>query len=175
MAISLKRSKRYSRRTFELSCMLIVATMVLHSFISDHSLIETLGNAVSQEEKKNAVRSSPTTSTQLSRQNSHYESRTSKAFVTYWLESDKPYTVKYGRYMRCGVGNGRVELSKPFSDILNVTTYLQTNLKIITVGDSVGMQFHEALEEALEPPPSWKAGTKPITPSITMHGLDMNW
>ena len=126
------------------SMLLLVAGILL--LISNRSFLKTL-STVSQEEKKDDTHA--TTSQQLSRENtSHYESK-SKSFVSYWLESDKPYSIKYGRYMRCPVGNERVELSKPFSEILNVTTYLQTNLKIITVGDSVGMQFHEVLEEAL--------------------------
>ena len=85
-----------------------------------------------------------------------------KPFVSYRLEYGKPYNIKYGQYTRCKLGitrnkfkrnpYRRVPLSKPLFDVLNVTTYLRTNLKIITVGDSVGMQFHQVLEEALEPP-----------------------
>jgi len=43
----------------------------------------------------------------------------------------------------------RVELSDPLQNILNVTTSIQTNLKIMSVGDSVGIQFHNILEEAM--------------------------
>ncbi|VEU41258.1 unnamed protein product [Pseudo-nitzschia multistriata] len=85
-----------------------------------------------------------------------------KPFLTYRLELDKPYSVTYGPHTRCWIGVEtnkwgrkpihRTGLSKPLSDILNVTAYVKTNLRIISVGDSVGIQFHELLEEALEPP-----------------------
>ena len=84
------------------------------------------------------------------------------AFVSYRLEYDKPYSVKYGPYTQCAIGTKtnkfgrkaitRVGLSESLSKILNVTAYLQTNLKIVSVGDSVLMQFHQVLEEALQPP-----------------------
>ena len=87
-----------------------------------------------------------------------------KAFVSYRLEYDKPYSVKYGPHTQCAIGTKtnkfgrrpvtRVGLSESLSKILNVTAYLQTNLKIISVGDSVSMQFHQVLEEALQPPPT---------------------
>lgn len=87
-----------------------------------------------------------------------------KPFVRYWLEYDKPYSLVYANATgQCKIGLThnkwgrkpilREGLDKSLSKILDVTTYLQTNLKIITVGDSVAMQFHQVLEEALEPPP----------------------
>jgi hypothetical protein len=87
-----------------------------------------------------------------------------KVFLSYRLEYDKPYKVKYGPHTQCAVGTKtnkfgrkpitRVGLSQSLSKILNVTAYLRTNLKIISVGDSVSMQFHQVLEEALQPPPT---------------------
>eukprot|EP00536_Pseudo-nitzschia_multiseries_P019153 jgi/Psemu1/293770/fgenesh1_pg.3980_\ len=60
----------------------------------------------------------------------------------------------------------RVELSPPLVDVLNVTALLRTNLKIISVGDSVGMQFHEVLEEALQRP---EPQTEPQIVEIEPH------
>jgi len=160
----------YSRRALERSCLLLVVATILYCIITNQSLKEefniasqeektespTIRRRLPREEKENATHATTfaTTLPQLvPRVKCHYESKHNKAFVNYWLESDKPYSIKFGKYMRCKVEYGRVELYKPFAEILNVTTYLQTNLKIITVGDSVGMQFHHVLEEALEPPP----------------------
>jgi hypothetical protein len=80
-------------------------------------------------------------------------------FIHYQLyHGDRPYNLTFGPWTRCRLGvtfnkRGkkpieRVPLSKQFADILNVTTYIQTNMKIISIGDSVGMQFQEVLEEA---------------------------
>ena len=101
----------------------------------------------------------------------------SKVFVDYILKYDKSYNVTYGPYTQCAIGVKankwgrkkitRVGLSKPFTKILNVTTYLRTNLKIITVGDSVAMQFHEVLEEALHP-------TSPAAAAGVGLGVDHN-
>mmetsp|Transcript_24286 Transcript_24286/g.26084 ORF Transcript_24286/g.26084 Transcript_24286/m.26084 type:complete len:544 (-) Transcript_24286:3431-5062(-) len=85
-----------------------------------------------------------------------------KPFLTYQLHYDKPYQIRYGNNTKCIVGVKtnkfgrkpikRVALNSLLSSVLNVTTTVQTNLKIISVGDSVGIQFHELLEEALQPP-----------------------
>lgn len=93
--------------------------------------------------------------------NSQADSNNKKLFLTYQLHYDKPYNVTYGHNTRCIVGTKynkwgrkpirRVELSHPLRKVLNVTTTINTNLKIITVGDSVAIQFHELLEEALQP------------------------
>jgi hypothetical protein len=37
---------------------------------------------------------------------------------------------------------------EPLAEILDFTTTVETNIKILMLGDSVGMQFHQVLEEA---------------------------
>ena len=86
---------------------------------------------------------------------------TDKLFLNYQLHYDRPYNITFGPFTRCTVGvvynkRGkkpieRVPLASPLHDILNdqVTVNIQTNMKIISVGDSVLMQFHEVLEEAV--------------------------
>lgn len=108
-----------------------------------------------------------------------------KGFLSYRLEYDKPYNVTYGPHTQCAIGITtnkwgrkaitRVGLTEPFSKILNVTAYLQTNLKIITVGDSVGIQFHEVLEEALQPPPSSTTGIGSGNNDTYRTLLDFAW
>lgn len=81
-------------------------------------------------------------------------------FVSYRLHYDRPYNITFGHQTTCKVGITtnkwgrkplkRVPLSSPFQQALDVTTTWATNLRIISVGDSVGMQFHEILEEAAE-------------------------
>jgi hypothetical protein len=72
--------------------------------------------------------------------------------------NSKRYNMTFGYQTTCKVGVTRnkwgrkpverVPLPPQLQDILGVTTFFKTNLRIITVGDSVGMQFHELLEEA---------------------------
>jgi hypothetical protein len=79
-------------------------------------------------------------------------------FLSYQLHNEKPYNVTYGVFTQCKVGVvtnkwgrkpiKRVPLAPDFARILNVTTWFETNLKILMLGDSVGMQFHQILEEA---------------------------
>jgi hypothetical protein len=74
------------------------------------------------------------------------------------LHSDRPYNITYGYFTKCYVGVKankwgrkpikRVALAPDFAGVLGVTTTLETNLKILSLGDSVGMQFHQLLEEA---------------------------
>ena len=93
---------------------------------------------------------------------SDYDNDNEKKFISYQLHYDKPYDITFGHNTKCVVGVKtnkwgrkpirRAALTYPFRKILDVTTTVQTNLKIISIGDSVGMQFHELLEEALQPP-----------------------
>jgi hypothetical protein len=81
-----------------------------------------------------------------------------KPFLSYQLHSNRPYNITYGYFTKCYVGVKlnkwgrkpvkRVALAPDFARVLGVTTTLQTNLKIVSVGDSVGIQFHQLLEEA---------------------------
>lgn len=79
-------------------------------------------------------------------------------FVSYQLHYDQPYNLTFGHQTTCKVGTTtnkwgrnrilRVPLAPAFRRALEVTATVATNLKIISVGDSVGMQFHQVLEEA---------------------------
>ena len=80
-------------------------------------------------------------------------------FLSYQLYyGDRPYNVTYGYFTKCYVGRTtnkwgrkpirRDPLAQPLAQLLNVTTYLQTNLRILMLGDSVGIQLHQLLEEA---------------------------
>jgi hypothetical protein len=91
---------------------------------------------------------------------SHFvaKSKISSHFLSYQLHLDQPYNVTYGFFTKCYVGVTtnkfgrkpikRVPLAQPLADILNFTTTVETNMKILMLGDSVGMQFHQVLEEA---------------------------
>jgi hypothetical protein len=80
-------------------------------------------------------------------------------YIRYQLYANRPYRLTFGPYTQCPLGITynkwgkkplqRVPLPDPLQDIMNMTTFLQTNLKLLTVGDSVGMQFHQILEEAV--------------------------
>jgi hypothetical protein len=84
-----------------------------------------------------------------------------KLFVNYQLLYDQPYNVTFGPFTRCTLGvvynkRGkkpieRTPLSKELHGIIDkdFTVTIQTNMKIISVGDSVLMQFHEVLEESV--------------------------
>ncbi|KAG7363964.1 hypothetical protein IV203_037166 [Nitzschia inconspicua] len=81
-------------------------------------------------------------------------------FIHYQLyQKNRPYNITFGPYTKCRLGitynkRGkkpieRVALPTYLQEIMDVTTYIQTNLKILSVGDSVGIQFHQVLEEAI--------------------------
>jgi hypothetical protein len=84
-----------------------------------------------------------------------------KLFVNYQLHYGQPYNVTFGPFTRCTLGvvynkRGkkpieRTPLSKELHGIIDkdFTVTIQTNMKIISVGDSVLMQFHEVLEESV--------------------------
>jgi hypothetical protein len=88
----------------------------------------------------------------------------SLSFLSYQLSHDRPYNLTFAPYTQCKVtgvtttmndknheakkANQRVPLSPSFHSILNVSTYFQTNLKILVLGDSVGIQFTQVLQEA---------------------------
>lgn len=82
-----------------------------------------------------------------------------KPFLYYDLYQDRPYNITFGPYTQCQLGISynkrgkkpieRVALTDFLTNIMNVTTYIYTNLKLLSVGDSVGMQFHQVLEEAV--------------------------
>jgi hypothetical protein len=84
-----------------------------------------------------------------------------KLFLNYQLQYDRPYNITFGPFTRCTLGvvynkRGkkpieRTPLRPELRDIIDgdVTADIQTNMKIISVGDSVLMQFHEVLEEAV--------------------------
>ncbi|KAG7339392.1 hypothetical protein IV203_006488 [Nitzschia inconspicua] len=82
------------------------------------------------------------------------------AFLHYQLyQKHRPYNITFGPYTKCRLGitynkRGkkpieRVALPTYLQEIMDVTTYIQTNLKILSVGDSVGIQVHQVLEEAI--------------------------
>jgi hypothetical protein len=81
-----------------------------------------------------------------------------KLFISYQLHSNRPYNITYGYFTKCYVGVKtnkwgrkpirRVALAPDLAKVLGVTTTLQTNLKILSLGDSVGIQYHQLLEEA---------------------------
>jgi hypothetical protein len=116
------------------------------------------------EVPKDPARANGIASTPFSSNNSIVEEMTpgrssiEELFVAYQLHYDQPYNITFGHQTTCKVGITankwgrkqikRVPLSPPFQQILGVTTTWATNLKVISVGDSVGMQFHEMLEEA---------------------------
>jgi hypothetical protein len=87
-----------------------------------------------------------------------------KPFISYQMvhtntNDNRPYNLTFGYFTKCYLGvktnkHGRkpirrVPLAPPLERILGTAiTTVRTNLKIIMVGDSVGMQFHQLLEEA---------------------------
>jgi hypothetical protein len=86
------------------------------------------------------------------------ETKTSSHFLSYQLHLDQPYNITYGFFTKCYTGVTtnkwgrkpikRVPLAQPLADILKFTTTVETNMNILMLGDSVGMQFHQLLEEA---------------------------
>jgi hypothetical protein len=88
----------------------------------------------------------------------------SPLFLSYQLSHDQPYNLTFAPYTQCEVMDvtttiddsnkrktkaiQRVPLSPSLHSILNVSTYFQTNLKILVLGDSVGIQFAQVLQEA---------------------------
>jgi hypothetical protein len=80
-------------------------------------------------------------------------------FLNYQLHRDRPYNITFGQYTKCTLGITtnkwgrkpveRVALAPTFQSLLNVTTSIQTNLKLLVLGDSVGTQFFQLLEEAM--------------------------
>jgi hypothetical protein len=80
-------------------------------------------------------------------------------FIHYELYQDRPYNITFGPYTKCQLGitynkRGkkpieRVPLKARLQEVMNMTTFLKTNLKILSLGDSVGIQFHQVLEEAV--------------------------
>jgi RES domain-containing protein len=80
-------------------------------------------------------------------------------FLNYQLHRNRPYNITFGQYTKCTLGITynkwgrkpveRVALAPTFQSLLKLTTSIQTNLKLIVLGDSVGTQFFQLLEEAM--------------------------
>ena len=159
-----RKYNQICKRTERRSCMLlfVVAFCVGEAWVSSTSLYDIMQSEdVRNFRPDSSIRGASQPVTAVVNNHDQYGN---KPFVRYWLEYDKPYSLVYANTTgQCKIGLThnkwgrkpilREGLDKSLSKILDVTTYLQTNLKIITVGDSVAMQFHQVLEEAVEPPP----------------------
>ncbi len=139
--INLEHGKKERKKDWRLILTICVALATFHSLFWDASIIQQLGYVYDASAFEPfgaaAVENGPVEDP-------------NRPFVKYWLDFEKAYTMKYMPLVRCPMKE-RVPLSEEFEKILNVATYIRTNLKIIAVGDSVLVQLFETFLEALDP------------------------
>ena len=84
-------------------------------------------------------------------------------FLEYKLHKNQPYNITYGQFTKCHLGIKtnkwgrkpieRLPLHREMKFLEDFTTSISTNMKILSLGDSVGIQFHQILEEAVSTQP----------------------
>lgn len=88
---------------------------------------------------------------------------TGRVNVSYTLTKGESYNMTFaGSAYRCPIGKGQIKkkpvwrdsLEESLEPSLNFTTHVDTNLRILVLGDSVAIQFGQLLEEAFGAIPS---------------------
>lgn len=157
---------------FLLLCLVVMYVTFLFNVSSIHSVdssrdefARASSSASSAKQQKPPTRKTQLATNGFAQNSTNYNNKgdeppldRDERFFSYQMYREYPYNVTYGPFTQCHLGRttnkwgrkpiDRVPLSQPFVDVLNMSTYFQTNLRILTLGDSVGIQFHQLMEEA---------------------------
>lgn len=127
-------------RSTGLAFILIISLLGLLSILLLKSFRQILADVLSTVKLK-ALEQQP-------HEQHHIKGQGSDKRISYRLHRDNFFTNRYNLYYRC---NNRQPLSPDLDVILNFTTTISTDLKILVMGDSVGVQLAQGLQEAASP------------------------